>query len=211
MNNGPECVMLAAGLSSRMGAWKMMLPWGDTTILDSAIENALGFCSRIILVTGHRAAELHVRYGEHPQITLAYNADYLNGMFSSVVCGVMQTRGDHFFLALGDMPAVTPAVYAKLWAQRGEFCIVPEYNSYRGHPALLPAAMRRIILAAPGETTLKPLMQRFGRVSVPVDEQAIHEDIDTPAQYHECCQVCDLKNRVTKSHFLHPETPDHIF
>lgn len=31
-----QCIMLAAGLSSRMGKWKMMMPWGEGTILDSA-------------------------------------------------------------------------------------------------------------------------------------------------------------------------------
>ena len=37
-----QCVMLAAGLSSRMGKWKMMMPWGEGTILDSAL--AIGWC-----------------------------------------------------------------------------------------------------------------------------------------------------------------------
>lgn len=36
-----QCIMLAAGLSSRMGKWKMMMPWGEGTILDSALASAL--------------------------------------------------------------------------------------------------------------------------------------------------------------------------
>jgi molybdenum cofactor cytidylyltransferase len=43
-----QCVMLAAGLSSRMGKWKMMMPWGEGTILDSALpapwRSAIGWC-----------------------------------------------------------------------------------------------------------------------------------------------------------------------
>ncbi|NGD67297.1 NTP transferase domain-containing protein, partial [Serratia marcescens] len=49
-----DCIITAAGLSSRMGQWKMMLPWQQGTILDTSIKNALQFCSRIILVTGYR-------------------------------------------------------------------------------------------------------------------------------------------------------------
>ncbi|GDX03871.1 NTP transferase domain-containing protein [Buttiauxella sp. A111] len=183
MEDKPECVMLAAGLSSRMGAWKMMLPWDEGTVLDSAIEHALGFCERVILVTGHRADELHVRYGNHPGVTLAYNPDFQQGMFSSVQCGIAQTHGQHFFLALGDMPTISPAVYATLWESRGPYCCVPEFASYRGHPALLPGSMRGAILATPANGMLKSLMQTFGRRSIEVDEPAIHEDVDTPVQY----------------------------
>ncbi len=54
-----DCIITAAGLSSRMGQWKMMLPRQQGTILDTSIKNALQFCSRIILVTGYRGNELH--------------------------------------------------------------------------------------------------------------------------------------------------------
>ncbi|MDE8740011.1 NTP transferase domain-containing protein, partial [Escherichia coli] len=49
-----DCIITAAGLSSRMGQLKMMLPWEQGTILDTSIKNALQFCSRINLVTGYR-------------------------------------------------------------------------------------------------------------------------------------------------------------
>lgn len=207
----PECIILAAGLSSRMGAWKMMLPWEESTVLDSAIEHALGFCQRVILVTGYRAEELHVRYGSHPSVTLAYNPDYRDGMFSSVRCGVMQTRGEYFFLALGDMPTVNAQVYARLWEARGPACCVPEFANYRGHPALLPGDMRRIILAAPSSGMLKPLMQDFGRKGVQVEEPAIHEDVDTPDQYLELCSVPRGKGQWLTDHcYSPPGIPDHI-
>ena len=64
-----DCIITAAGLSSRMGQWKMMLPWEQGTILDTSIKNALQFCSRIILVTGYRGNELHERYANQSNIT----------------------------------------------------------------------------------------------------------------------------------------------
>ncbi len=57
-----DCVMPAAGLSSRMGDWKLMLPYQQYTILDASIENALSFCRRVILVVGYRGAELIEKY-----------------------------------------------------------------------------------------------------------------------------------------------------
>lgn len=47
-----DCVMPAAGLSSRMGSWKVMLPYSHHTILDESIENALRFCSRVKKLMG---------------------------------------------------------------------------------------------------------------------------------------------------------------
>ncbi len=61
-----DCLITAAGLSSRMGAWKLMLPYRQSTILDESLKNALVLCDRIILVVGHRADELISRYANHP-------------------------------------------------------------------------------------------------------------------------------------------------
>ncbi|ACR70662.1 hypothetical protein NT01EI_3526 [Edwardsiella ictaluri 93-146] len=80
-------IITAAGLSSRMGQWKMMLPYRGGTLLDASINNALGFCQQIILVVGYRADELLQRYGNHPRIRTVVNPDYHRGLFSSVHCG----------------------------------------------------------------------------------------------------------------------------
>ncbi|STW28899.1 CTP:molybdopterin cytidylyltransferase [Klebsiella michiganensis] len=101
-----QCVMLAAGLSSRMGKWKMMMPWGEGTILDSALASALAFCDRVVLVTGFRGDELAACYRDHPGVEVVFNPQYQDGMFSSIQCGVGHIRASRFFLALGDMPEV---------------------------------------------------------------------------------------------------------
>ena len=42
MNQDPDCVMLAAGGSTRTGAWKMTLPCMDATIIECPVRNAPG-------------------------------------------------------------------------------------------------------------------------------------------------------------------------
>lgn len=180
-----ECIMLAAGLSLRMGRWKMMLPWQESTVLDSAICNALAFCDSVILVTGHRAGELHRRYASWPAVRLCHNDDYRSGMFSSVRCGTAALSGGRFFVVPGDMPAIDGRIYAQLWRQRSTRCLLPCYAGKNGHPVLLPAAMAPQIRAAPEQSTLRMLIQAYGVESVPVDCRAIHWDLDTPAQYRQ--------------------------
>lgn len=85
-----DCIITAAGLSSRMGQWKMMLPWQQGTILDTSIKNALQFCSRIILVTGYRGNELHERYANQSNITIIHNPDYAQGLLTSVKAAVLR-------------------------------------------------------------------------------------------------------------------------
>ncbi|MFI8415132.1 NTP transferase domain-containing protein [Serratia sp. NPDC078593] len=180
-----ECVMLAAGMSTRMGKWKMMLPYADSTILDNAIANALGFCHRVILVGGFRGDELADRYCQQSQVQVVQNADYRSGMFSSIQTGVQYVRGKHFFLALGDMPCVSDWVYAALWQEKGEFTLIPRCYQGKGHPVLLPASIiPRIITAAP-EITMKQVIGQQDYRFLDVGNQAIHLDIDTPQQYQQ--------------------------
>lgn len=181
-----ECVMLAAGLSSRMGDWKMMLPWGAGTLLDSALRSAFSLCDRVILVTGHRGDELARYYRGQPAITLVNNPDYASGMFSSVKCGAAAVTSRRFFLALGDMPEVSPAVYSALWQHADhDHCLVPGYDQGQGHPVLLPAQALALISNAPANSSLKTIVRQIGTCTVAVDEPGIHCDIDTPAQYRQ--------------------------
>jgi molybdenum cofactor cytidylyltransferase len=181
-----ECVMLAAGLSSRMGKWKMTMPWGEGTILDSGLASALAFCDRVVLVTGFRGDELAAYYQDHPAIDVVFNPDYRAGMFSSIQCGVSHLRSTRFFLALGDMPEVTPEVYRQLWACRDEeTCVLPVYEQGKGHPVLLPQRAMELISNATEGTTLRDIIGRMAMRVVPVDAQGIHWDVDTPLQYQQ--------------------------
>lgn len=185
-----QCIMLAAGLSSRMGVWKMMLPWKTGTVLDSALQHALEFCDRVILVTGYRGEELAQRYAGHAGIRLCPNSRFRQGMFSSVQCGASLLSGERFFVVPGDMPAIDPQVYATLWQHASDRCLHPRFEKGNGHPVLLPAALIPLILAAPQESNLREIMQARGRTSVPVTTPAIHWDLDTPQQYRALQAIC---------------------
>ena len=186
-----QCIMLAAGLSSRMGKWKMMLPWGKGTILDSALASALAFCDRVVLVTGFRGDELAACYQDHPGVEVVFNPQYQDGMFSSVQCGVSHIRDSRFFLALGDMPEVTPGVYRRLWDNPdAESCLIPAYERGKGHPVLLPQRAISLIHRAPQGATLRDVIGQMAVRVVPVASKGIHWDVDTPQQYREVARRC---------------------
>ncbi len=53
MGNNISAILLAAGLSSRMGQPKLLLPWGGTTVLGQVVSTfAAAGIEEIIVVTG---------------------------------------------------------------------------------------------------------------------------------------------------------------
>ncbi|MGH9945077.1 MAG: nucleotidyltransferase family protein, partial [Pyrinomonadaceae bacterium] len=62
-----SAVLLAAGRSRRMGAFKPLLPFGDRTVAEVCVDNlrAAGV-AEIVVVLGHRAAELQARLTHLP-------------------------------------------------------------------------------------------------------------------------------------------------
>lgn len=92
---GPNLVglILAAGYSSRMGAFKPLLPIGDVTALEriSATLKGAGV-HRIIGVTGYQR-ELLAPVLEAEGIEEAYNPDFDKGMFTSIQAGIRKALG----------------------------------------------------------------------------------------------------------------------
>ena len=186
--------MLAAGSSTRMGNWKMTLPWGQSTIVEHSVETALKVCARVILVAGFRAEELIEIFKGWQRVEMVRNNEYEAGMFSSVQRGAQAAREGAFFLALADMPWVGEPIYRHLlqWNRRlstvfdstGEaYAVIPQYGGKKGHPLLLSARMRARILRADVSKTLRDVLAEVPTVIVPVDEQGILHDIDTPEDY----------------------------
>ena len=189
-----ECVMLAAGSSTRMDTWKMMLQWGGSTIIEHSVRTALKICSLLSLLVGFRAVDLVAIVRAWPRVEVVDNPDYQAGMFSSVQRGVRVVAGGEFFLALGDMPGVVEGIYRDLLGWSGElsevfaamespYAVIPQHRGKKGHPLLLSAEMRTRILQADVTKTLRDVLAQVPTVIVPADEPGILHDIDTPADY----------------------------
>ncbi|MGG5415349.1 molybdenum cofactor cytidylyltransferase [Edwardsiella tarda] len=178
-----SAIIPAAGLSSRMGQWKMMLPYRDGTILDASINNALGFCQQIILVVGFRAEVLLQRYGDHPRIKLVVNKDYASGLFSSIRCGAASVQSDYCFICHGDMPCLTSALFAQLWRKRGPYALLPRYRGVPGHPVLLPrTGLPQVGQTYPQRSMREYLLAKDYRY-LDINSEEIIFDVDTPQAY----------------------------
>ena len=189
-------VVAAAGFSRRMGRFKPLLPWGRSTVIESAAAAlARGGASPALVVTGHRGAEIAARL-EAGAAVAVFNADYArNSMLRSYQVGIEALQARHpsalgALLALGDQPHL-PAWVIRRIVERArrepEAVVAPSHAGRRGHPIYLPRRLFAETLRLQEGQTLRDLLQRREReiVYAAVESDCIRRDIDHPSDYEE--------------------------
>jgi len=194
-------LILAAGYSSRMGAFKPLLPIGDMTAVER-ISTSLKKAGvhNIIGVTGFQREQLSSVFASEG-ITESYNQDFEQGMFTSVKAGIRAAQnGDGFLLMLVDCPLVPSEVLEliiKKHRENPDAFIVPCYRGKNGHPLFIPARYAEEILTYEGENGLKAIrdLHNDKLIRLEVDTEAVVLDMDTREGYEEVleCYNSQLK------------------
>ncbi|HTU02459.1 MAG TPA: NTP transferase domain-containing protein [Candidatus Sulfotelmatobacter sp.] len=176
-----DCIIPAAGRSQRMGAWKPLLPFGGSSLIQTVVEAALDSCARVLLVVGYRGDELAALFGSVPRVELVDNRAWAAGMFGSIQRAAARVRTRRFFVTLGDMPWITPAVYRALRAGDETSTVVfPVFGGRRGHPVLFPEPALPVIAAAdPASASMRLIAELFPVRLLPWPDDSILRDVDT--------------------------------
>ncbi len=182
--------ILAAGFSSRMGRFKPLLPIGDKSVIERAIDvsKAAGI-GQITVVTGYNRDAISPIVHRKKAIE-AFNPNFEKGMFTSIQRGVaaLSSDLDGFFIMPVDCPLVTETVLRLLMKEsEPETFTVPCYCGKKGHPLLVPGAYRDAILSHDGTGGLKAITDRdFDKMKrVETGFEGVVMDMDTPAAYEE--------------------------
>ena len=180
-------VVAAAGLSSRMGDFKPLLPLDGDTVIGRCLSNLRGAgATDIVVVTGHRAGELAEALADSG-VTIIHNAAYAETqMFDSLCLGLRALPADceKILLTPGDVPLVrTGTIRALLNADAG--FASPICNGKRGHPVVLDPAWREAVLAFEGDDGLRGAVKTLGipAVEIEVEDPGMHIDLDTQEDY----------------------------
>ncbi|MGA9995930.1 MAG: nucleotidyltransferase family protein [Pyrinomonadaceae bacterium] len=183
-------ILLAAGRSSRMGAFKPLLPFGERTVVESCISNLVrGGIKKIVVVIGHRAGDVRERLARSP-VRFALNLDEESEMSVSIRRGVEQVPMDAgaLMIALVDQPAVPPEVIKLLideWKRKRARVVVPEYEGRGGHPVLIDRSLREELLRLNSQKGLRGLFDAHRKdvLRVPVTSAYVARDMDTWEDY----------------------------
>ncbi len=186
-----SAILLTAGRSRRMGAFKPLLPFGAQTVIETCINNLLAAqVEEVVVVLGHRAAEVRARLSDLP-IRFAMNTEVESEMSASIARGVeaLSSRGEGAVLvALADQPAVTvQQIESVIAAHRrtGARLVVPEWQGRGGHPVLIDLKFRASLLKLDSRRGLRALFDAHANevLRVPVASPYIARDMDTWEDY----------------------------
>jgi molybdenum cofactor cytidylyltransferase len=182
-------VVLAAGRSTRMGAInKLIAEIGGKPLVRIAAEQALASrASPVIVVTGHEHERVEAALKGLP-VRIAHNADYAEGLGTSLKAGIAAVPGDAdgAIVCLGDMPQVDSQLIDKLIAAfdpgRGALVVVPSIDGRRGNPVVWSRRFFNDLMSIPGDIGARHLIGSYAEavVEVPVAGEAALTDVDTP-------------------------------
>ena len=181
-------ILLAAGRSSRMGAFKPLLPFGNKSVIECCIDYLRGGgVDEIVVVLGHRADDIRQRVSG--KVKFALNPDPDSAMGASIAAGVraLPETAEATLIALVDHPAVPPAVVSTLlesW-KRGARLVIPTWQNRGGHPVLVDLSFKAELLTLSESGGLRALFDahRDEVTRVPVDSPFIARDMDTWDDY----------------------------
>ena len=173
-----------------MGAPKQLLPFGESTIVETVVDNMLGAkFDEVIVVVGHRAEEIQKQLGTRP-IKTVFNPDYREGMLTSAQTGIRTLETSNAFaLMLVDQPFITSALIDQVveaYQQTGKGIALPSYNYKRGHPVIFDQKYASDILAlTPESDGVRTLFKKYADDIhyVTVDTDAVLRDIDYREDY----------------------------
>lgn len=172
-----------------MGAFKPLLPFGNSTVIKSCVMQLRGAGVReIVVVVGHRADEIRAHLKDF-NVTFAINPDPDSAMSESIACGIEQISptAQALLIALVDYPAVDSAtiqtsVYE--W-KRGSKLVQPEHGGRGGHPVLIDLSYRRELLNLDPERGLRNFFEthRSEVLRLAVESAFVVRDMDTWEDY----------------------------
>ena len=187
---GVPALLLAAGQSRRMGAFKPLLRFGPATVIQSCLDNLkAGGVDDVTVVAGYRADDLKAALAALDYVHFVINPDPSSEMGASIERGVasLSTNTQAVLIALTDQPAIPGAVIRQIvdaW-RAGAKLVIPEFNGRGGHPVLVSLDYREELLRLDPEQGLKGFFDAHKDqvVRLRVNSSYIARDLDTWDDY----------------------------
>ncbi len=184
-------IVLAGGLSSRMGQPKVLLPWDNRPVLNTILGRLRNLrLDDTVVVTGHAADRVRTA-AMSDGVRCVHNPQYDTGeMLSSLQTG-LRALGPQIaacLVVLGDQPQMEARVVSEVltvYAEGRGTIIAPSYQHRRGHPILIDRAFWQEILELPPGGAPRDVINAHADTTAYVDvpTDSVLRDIDTPEDY----------------------------
>ena len=172
-----------------MGRPKLLMPWGQSTVLASTLaalrDGGVGAIVVVLAPQGPLAS-----WQPPAGVRIVVNPEPVKGMLSSVLAGLAALVGspDPLLVCPADLPALRADTVAALLATYRESggIVVPRHGRRRGHPLVIaPVWQARMPGLAHHDNGLRRILElAAGAVhELPVDDPGSIHDVDTPEDY----------------------------
>ena len=182
-------VILAAGLGSRMGGVKQLLPFRGRPLVQHVIDAAKASrLAHVTLVLGHAHAEILSKIDARG-IDTVLNQDFAAGQSTSLRCGLSHgPDADGVMFLLGDQPLVDSAfidaIMDRFLAER-PWAVVPVHGDRPGNPVVIGRELLDEASALGGDAGARGLLRKYDRhvLRLDVDDPMVLRDVDTMDDY----------------------------
>jgi molybdenum cofactor cytidylyltransferase len=185
-----SAIILAAGLSSRMGRNKLLLPIGKQSVIEHVVEAvSKSHVDEIIVVLGKDAEDIGAVL-EGFEIKIVLNSDYEKGQSSSVKAGIKtinnHAEGALFFM--GDQPMIKVKLINDIIDEfnKGQSSIVvPTYKNKRGNPVLFSRCWFTELNQVQGDKGGREILNNnLDQVQfIEISDELFFQDVDTEWMY----------------------------
>ncbi|HEY1293597.1 MAG TPA: nucleotidyltransferase family protein [Chloroflexota bacterium] len=184
MASGRAAIILAAGASQRMGTPKALLAWGNSTLLEYAVEQVRNAdASEVVVVLGPATREVRV------EATTVFNPDPQTGRSASIrlAASVLPDTVHAVVVQSVDQP-VTSDILELLYRGLAEASdvVIPTYRGRRGHPVCVSGRLLpELQVVTEEEQGLRAVVRRHADhlVEVAVDTESVVRNLNDPAAY----------------------------
>ena len=187
-------ILLMAGLSSRLGFPKALLPYGRKVLVERVLEQTLASrLDRVILVLGCQAQKILSALGSFqgsPRLEVVVNRRYDRGLSSSIRAGlrVLDPSASGVMFILGDQPLLNTATINRLiqaFRRHRLPIVVPLYGRRPGNPVIIGRELLPELQRLRGDTGGREIIRKNPEwvLNIPIRPQYIGWDVDTWEDY----------------------------
>ncbi|MGH2732318.1 MAG: nucleotidyltransferase family protein [Actinomycetota bacterium] len=183
-------IVLAGGMSSRLGQPKQLLELGGRPVLQYVLDAATrGGLEEIVVVLGHAATRVSSAIRLPAGARCVVNPDFATGQASSLASGLraVSPEARAALILLGDQPRVgadTIRSIVEAYRRSGALVVQARYRGTPGHPVLLDRGVWAQVEAVEGDRGARDLLASHPEWMHRVDVDAeLPADIDTWEDY----------------------------
>lgn len=183
-------IVLAAGVSSRMGKPKLLLSYNSHTIIEETIDQVLeaGYDETVVVI-GSEREQMQELLAARP-VRIAFNLNFRAGLAGSIKAGVssLDASTDAFALVLGDQPQISTKTHQLVLAafrKHKKGICAPVCDGQIGHPVIFSIDYKTRMYALQGDKGARQLIEahRDDLAEFPLKAPEILASVNTKKDY----------------------------